>query len=119
MESNDYLRLIEKLKRIENLFADRAATVGEPPDTAREPRAVPELEIIHSRSVQMGSDRLRVVATMDLVEVRALFARSGLPPGRNPDAGADRKRGSRGNEAPSLPDGHFGGKSLCFLSFLP
>jgi hypothetical protein len=29
MESNDYLRLIEKLERIENLFADRAATVGE------------------------------------------------------------------------------------------
>ncbi len=30
-----------------------------------------EPEIIHSRSVQMGSDRLRVVAKMDLVEVRA------------------------------------------------
>ena len=44
---------------------------GEPPDTAREPRAVPEPEIIHSRSVQMGSERLRVVAKMDLVEVLA------------------------------------------------
>jgi CRISPR-associated protein Cas1 len=30
-----------------------------------------ELEMIHSRSVQMGSDRLGVVAKMDLVEVRA------------------------------------------------
>lgn len=29
MESNDYQRLIEKLKRIESLFADRAATAGE------------------------------------------------------------------------------------------
>jgi hypothetical protein len=29
MELNDYQRLIEKLKRIEALFADRAATVGE------------------------------------------------------------------------------------------
>ena len=31
----------------------------------------PEPEIIHSRSVQMGSERLGVVAKMDLVEVRA------------------------------------------------
>jgi len=29
MEGNDYQRLIEKLKRIETLFADRAATAGE------------------------------------------------------------------------------------------
>ncbi|HOW66214.1 MAG TPA: hypothetical protein P5186_01715 [Candidatus Paceibacterota bacterium] len=29
MENNDYQRLIEKLKRIEALYADRAATVGE------------------------------------------------------------------------------------------
>lgn len=31
----------------------------------------PEPEIIHSRSVQMGSDRMGVVAKMDLVETRA------------------------------------------------
>lgn len=29
MESNDYQHLVEKLKRIERLFADRAATAGE------------------------------------------------------------------------------------------
>ena len=33
-----------------------------------------EPEIIHSRSVQMGSERLGVVAKMDLVEVRAAWA---------------------------------------------
>ncbi|MBU6402287.1 MAG: hypothetical protein KGS61_18365, partial [Verrucomicrobia bacterium] len=38
---------------------------GETPDTARETRALPET--IHSRSVQMGSERLGVVAKMDLV----------------------------------------------------
>ena len=43
---------------------------GESPDTAREARAVPEPEVIHSRSVQMGSKRLGVTAKMDLVEVR-------------------------------------------------
>jgi CRISP-associated protein Cas1 len=35
-----------------------------------------EGEVIHSRSVQMGSDRLGVVAKMDLVEVRATRADS-------------------------------------------
>lgn len=35
-----------------------------------------EPETIHSRSVQMGSDRLQVVAKMDLVEVRAEAATS-------------------------------------------
>ena len=34
----------------------------------------PEPETIHSRSVQMGSERLGVVAKMDLVEVRAALA---------------------------------------------
>jgi hypothetical protein len=34
MESNDYQRLIEKLARIEALFADRAATVGEKMEAA-------------------------------------------------------------------------------------
>ena len=41
---------------------------GRPPGQG-EPE--PEPEIIHSRSVQMGSDRLGVVAKMDLVESRA------------------------------------------------
>jgi CRISPR-associated protein Cas1 len=38
------------------------ATSGQPPDSSNEP------ETIHSRSVQMGSERLGVVAKMDLVE---------------------------------------------------
>ncbi|MBU6409589.1 MAG: CRISPR-associated endonuclease Cas1 [Verrucomicrobia bacterium] len=42
-----------------------------------------EPETIHSRSVQMGSDRLGVVAKMDLVEVRA--ARADSAPGENAD----------------------------------
>lgn len=42
--------------------------------TVREARALPEPEIIHSRSVQMGSERLGVVAKMDLVETRAVPA---------------------------------------------
>jgi CRISPR-associated protein Cas1 len=46
-----------------------------------------EPEIIHSRSVQMGSDRLGVTAKMDLVEVRAALAQgvSAIPaPPANP-----------------------------------
>ena len=39
-------------------------------------------EVIHSRSVQMGSDRLGVTAKMDLVEVRA-----GMVPGEPGEAG--------------------------------
>jgi CRISPR-associated protein Cas1 len=49
-----------------------AATVDA---TANEPEAQnAEPETIHSRSVQMGSERLGVVAKMDLVEVRAARA---------------------------------------------
>ena len=40
-----------------------------------------ELETIHSRSVQMGSERLGVVAKMDLVEVRAGRATEGAVDG--------------------------------------
>jgi CRISPR-associated protein Cas1 len=47
--------------------AEKKSAVEETPatDKSNEP------ETIHSRSVQMGSDRLNVVAKMDLVEVRA------------------------------------------------
>jgi CRISPR-associated protein Cas1 len=51
-----------------------------------------EPETIHSRSVQMGSDRLGVVAKMDLVEVRAALATgAGLATGAAPaNDAADR-----------------------------
>ncbi|MBU6401039.1 MAG: hypothetical protein KGS61_12020 [Verrucomicrobia bacterium] len=52
---------------------------GQTPDTARETRALPEPETIHSRSVQMGSERLGVVAKMDLVDVRAALATETAP----------------------------------------
>lgn len=45
--------------------ADAESASAEPEASSAEP------ETIHSRSVQMGSDRLGVVAKMDLVEVRA------------------------------------------------
>jgi CRISPR-associated protein Cas1 len=54
--------------------SDKPQASGGTPDAARETRALPEPETIHSRSVQMGSDRLGVVAKMDLVEVRAARA---------------------------------------------
>ena len=38
-----------------------------------------EPEMIHSRSVQMGSERLGIVAKIDLVEAPA--ARANVPPG--------------------------------------
>ena len=43
------------------------------------PKSEIENEVIHSRSVQMGSERLGVVAKMDLVEVRAARATSAGP----------------------------------------
>ena len=57
-----------------------AQEAGPPPATGGE-RGAPEAEpeVIHSRSVQMGSDRLGVIAKMDLVEVRA--ARADVAPG--------------------------------------
>jgi len=52
--------------------AKRNLMSGESPDMARESRALPEeSETIHSRSVQMGSERLGIVAKMDLVESKA------------------------------------------------
>ena len=51
------------------------ATDAEPASTGAE-AASTEPETIHSRSVQMGSERLGVVAKMDLVEVRATRANS-------------------------------------------
>jgi CRISPR-associated protein Cas1 len=47
------------------------AESGAGPDSQATPAPGAESETIHSRSVQMGSDRLGVVAKMDLVEARA------------------------------------------------
>ncbi len=48
------------------------ATGAAPADsTSKEPELQSALEMIHSRSVQMGSERLGVVAKMDLVRQRA------------------------------------------------
>lgn len=44
------------------------------------PKAEVANETIHSRSVQMGSERLGVVAKMDLVEVRGASAAGAAPP---------------------------------------
>lgn len=74
--------------------AEKTTTENQPAGTgdasAKEPEArdtVPE--IIHSRSVQMGSERLGVVAKMDLVEVRAGLAsgtaRAGVATGEAED----------------------------------
>jgi CRISPR-associated protein Cas1 len=48
---------------------DKAAA-GEDPSSQPPETSTAEPETIHSRSVQMGSERLKVVAKMDLVEVR-------------------------------------------------
>src|SRR5437867_7748553 len=53
--------------------ADPAAASGDSPDAssaAANPKSGIANEVIHSRSVQMGSERLGVVAKMDLVEAR-------------------------------------------------
>ncbi len=57
--------------------ADSAAASGDSPDAcvaSSNRSSQTENEVIHSRSVQMGSERLGVVAKMDLVEVRAGLA---------------------------------------------
>lgn len=59
--------------------AEKTTTEDQPAATVeastKEPEAPDtEPEIIHSRSVQMGSERLGIVAKMDLVEVRAGLA---------------------------------------------
>jgi len=56
----------DKSKQVEGASADAADTTPKKPD----PQST-EPEIIHSRSVQMGSERLGVVAKMDLVESKA------------------------------------------------
>src|SRR5207247_9370179 len=62
--------------------ADSAAGPGDSPDAssaAANRKSEIGNEVIHSRSVQMGSERLGVLAKMDLVEVRAARAnRAGL-----------------------------------------
>ncbi len=55
--------------------AECGISTGNPSTIAKEPEAQnDETETIHSRSVQMGSERLGIVAKMDLVEVRAARA---------------------------------------------
>ncbi len=51
-------------------------TAAEAGDSIGNRQSAGESEVIHSRSVQMGSERLGVVAKMDLVEVRAGLATS-------------------------------------------
>lgn len=61
-----------KVKAGESVPAAKAGESEEVPSSATgEPAQTEEPEIIHSRSVQMGSDRLNVVAKMDLVQVEA------------------------------------------------
>ena len=59
----------KKPKTEKKAESDAAATVDAASKEEETQNAEPE--IIHSRSVQMGSERLGVVAKMDLVEVRA------------------------------------------------
>ena len=56
--------------------AETKSRMGELVSKTDEPVTDAEPEIIHSRSVQMGSERLGVLAKMDLVEVRAGLATS-------------------------------------------
>src|SRR6266540_5056893 len=63
--------------RVKGSAANSAAASGDSPDAssaAANGKSEIENEVIHSRSVQMGSERLGVVAKMDLVEVRAGLA---------------------------------------------
>jgi CRISPR-associated protein Cas1 len=73
---------------------------GEAAATPREARALPAPEVIHSRSVQMGSERLGVTAKMDLVESRTggddLFSATEVCP-VDYKAGAPRE-GAEANE---------------------
>jgi CRISPR-associated protein Cas1 len=62
----------KKPKTEKKAESDAAATVDAASKEEETQNAEPE--IIHSRSVQMGSERLGVVAKMDLVEVRAARA---------------------------------------------
>jgi CRISPR-associated protein Cas1 len=51
---------------------EAALDTQEPPASDGQPASEPAAETIHSRSVTLGSDRLGVVAKMDLIESRAL-----------------------------------------------
>jgi CRISPR-associated protein Cas1 len=72
VESADTVRGAAIHKRVDTGKGDLPAAVpaaGVEP-TAQEPEAKPE--VIHSRSVSLGSDRLGVVAKLDLVEVHEI-----------------------------------------------
>ena len=78
--------------RVKGSAANSAAASGDSPDAssaAANGKSEIENEVIHSRSVQMGSERLGVVAKMDLVEVRAARA----------DEAGLANRAARDNEA--------------------
>jgi len=64
----------EKPKETDGKAVDVAHSAGEEP----EPKSA-EPETIHSRSVQMGSQRLGVLAKMDLVEVRPVQSEEAMP----------------------------------------
>src|SRR5882724_8003187 len=64
----------EKPKETDGKGADVAHSAGKEP----EPKSA-EPETIHSRSVQMGSQRLGVLAKMDLVEVRPVQSEEAMP----------------------------------------
>src|SRR5262249_23261317 len=68
-----------KPKKEDGETPEKTSESKEPETQSTEP------ETIHSRSVQMGSERLGVIAKMDLVEVRAGLAnRAGLATGAAP-----------------------------------
>lgn len=52
-------------------------TTGPAPDSNGTPLNEPEAEVIHSRSVTIGSERLGVLAKLDLIEVRGVPAIGG------------------------------------------
>jgi len=70
----------KKKSETEKPKEDGKTTDAESASQAVEPQSA-EPETIHSRSVQMGSERLGVVAKMDLVEVRATRADSAASEG--------------------------------------
>ncbi len=78
----------------ESAAADLPLT--QPPEPAASPATpaapadqTPEADIIHSRSVQMGSERLGVLAKMDLVESTVVAGAAGAEAGAEAEANAD------------------------------
>jgi CRISPR-associated protein Cas1 len=61
---------LPKAAKSKTQITEPKAQAAEPGAEATNQKAPVENEVIHSRSVQMGSDRLGVVAKMDLVESR-------------------------------------------------